>query len=62
MSKEINSELNEARVLLKEERLEKDILICYNKMFSSIYTKKTLLHEVRFFLYMISFLTQPPVF
>jgi len=39
MSEEINSELNEAKVLLKEERLEKDILICYNKMFSSIYKK-----------------------
>jgi len=41
MFKEVNLELTNANVLLNEEMVEKDILICYNKIFSSICKKIT---------------------
>ena len=37
MSKEIRAELTDAKILLVEKKVEKDILICYNKIFTSIY-------------------------
>ena len=42
MCKEVNLELNSTSVLLNEEMIEKDVLICYNKIFSSICKRITI--------------------